>query len=140
MQAITALFVLLTGSAFGDVTAPGMDSVGVGRQPFITYSGWSAVYFVAYMLIAFLFIGNLFVGIILDNYAQRVRAFGPGAMLTDKQKVRVPLSCLLQSWRGDTDQVLPFLDGCRHGWTLSATCSATPPRRSSLLPQIKSAG
>ena len=46
----------------------GMDAVGIDKQPKENNQAYFSIYFILFMIVGFLFLMNLFVGVIIDNF------------------------------------------------------------------------
>lgn len=68
--AMGALFEMSTSEGWLDLMYNGVDSTEVGKQPKQNNAEWAVIYFAAFMLSSFFFLLNLFIGIIMDNFAQ----------------------------------------------------------------------
>ena len=65
----------------------GMDSTEVGQQPSFNASYYFIGYFVLYMIVGSLFIINLFVGVVIDNFNKNKEQNELGsAFVTESQK------------------------------------------------------
>lgn len=68
-KAMITLFQVSTTEGWTDVMFRAVDGAGVNQQPIPNANLFGVVYFLAAMVVLFLFITNLFVGVILDQYA-----------------------------------------------------------------------
>ena len=72
-QAMQTLFEMSTTEGWTAVMYQGVDAVGIDHGPIEYYNEPVTAYFLIFMVIGSFFLLNLFVGIILDNFA-RLRA------------------------------------------------------------------
>jgi hypothetical protein len=62
------LFILCTTEGWAGLMYMGIDSRGVDMQPKQDYNPYMAGYFVIVMITGSLFIMNMFVGVVIDNF------------------------------------------------------------------------
>lgn len=68
VQAMRTLFILTTSEGWAGVMFLGVDSTGVEMQP-VKESSWGMVwYFIAFEITGSLFIANLIIGVVIDQY------------------------------------------------------------------------
>jgi hypothetical protein len=67
-NAFFTLFIMMTTDGWQDVMNNGIDHVDVDMQPKRGHSGLSIYYFFFYIVIGSLFVMNLFVGVVIDNF------------------------------------------------------------------------
>ena len=72
-QALLALFVLASKDGWVNIMYTGIDAVGVDKQPIENYNEWMLVYFISFLLFVGIFVLNMFVGVVIDNF-QKCRA------------------------------------------------------------------
>jgi hypothetical protein len=46
----------------------GIDAIGVGMQPIRNSSKWASLYFITFLIIGYIFLANLFVGVVIDDF------------------------------------------------------------------------
>ena len=68
IEAMSTLFQMMTTEGWQDVMYQGLDATDVDMQPKRNYNEVMTVYFIGYMIIGSLFIMNLFVGVVIDNF------------------------------------------------------------------------
>lgn len=65
----------------------GMDSTDIGMEPQFNASPYFVAYFVLYMIVGSLFIINLFVGVVIDNFNKNKEKNELGsAFVTESQR------------------------------------------------------
>mmetsp|Transcript_43521 Transcript_43521/g.105631 ORF Transcript_43521/g.105631 Transcript_43521/m.105631 type:complete len:2203 (+) Transcript_43521:102-6710(+) len=85
-SAILTLFEMSMLERWPEVMYRGMDSFALDEAPRRDASRWAAAYFVLWIFVGALFISNLFVGVVVDNFI-RIKEQEQGlALLTDNQK------------------------------------------------------
>ena len=91
--AIGALFEMSTSEGWVDLMHMGVDATGVDSQPKQNNSEWAVIYFAAFMLSTFFFLLNLFIGIIMDNFAQlREASTASSVFMSDRQRMWVEVN------------------------------------------------
>lgn len=68
LSAMNALFLMMQGEGWTESMYRAMDSAGIGMEPKFNNKPFFLSYFVAYMIVGSLFISNLFVGVVIDNF------------------------------------------------------------------------
>ena len=63
-----SLFIMTTTEGWSGVAYYGMDTNGIGNQPVQDINSGMVWYFIAFMIIGSLFIANLVVGVIIDQF------------------------------------------------------------------------
>jgi len=63
-----ALFILTTTEGWAGMMYIGVDTTGVDMQPVQDSSPYMVIYFVIFMIIGSLFVMNIFVGVVIDNF------------------------------------------------------------------------
>ena len=69
-QAMFTLFILMTRNGWQTTMYAGIDSTEIGYQPKENSNPAFALYFISYMIVGSLFVMNLFVGVVIDNFNQ----------------------------------------------------------------------
>jgi hypothetical protein len=59
---------MMQGEGWTESMYRAMDSAGIGMEPKFNNKPFFLSYFVAYMIVGSLFISNLFVGVVIDNF------------------------------------------------------------------------
>ncbi|XP_067231804.1 voltage-dependent T-type calcium channel subunit alpha-1H-like [Chanodichthys erythropterus] len=67
-QALMSLFVLSCKDGWVNIMYDGLDAVGVNQQPVRNHNPWMLLYFISFLLIISLFVLNLFVGVLVENF------------------------------------------------------------------------
>ena len=65
---MNALFLMMQGEGWTETMYKGIDSTEIGQQPSKNSKYYLCVFFVFYMIVGSLFINNLFVGVVIDNF------------------------------------------------------------------------
>jgi hypothetical protein len=87
MVGMTTLWIMMQGEGWKGVMYMGMDSTSIGEQPETNASSYFIGYFVLYMIVGSLFIINLFVGVVIDNFNKNKESNELGsAFVTESQK------------------------------------------------------
>jgi hypothetical protein len=68
IYAMNSLFLMMQGEGWTETMYRGMDSTAIGLQPRFENKPYFCAFFVAYMIVGSLFISNLFVGVVIDNF------------------------------------------------------------------------
>jgi hypothetical protein len=68
ISAMNALFLMMQGEGWTETMYKGIDSTEIGQQPSKNSKYYLCVFFVFYMIVGSLFINNLFVGVVIDNF------------------------------------------------------------------------
>lgn len=68
MIAMTTLFQIMTTEGWQEVMYAGIDAAGIDMQPQYNNSRGSSIFFISYMVVGSLFIMNLFIGVVIDNF------------------------------------------------------------------------
>ena len=73
-----------------------IDSTGIGNQPVYNNNFWQCLFFCAFMVIGSIFMLNLFVGVIIDNFnkIKRKEEVG-GIFVTESQRRWIEIQRLL---------------------------------------------
>ena len=81
------LFIMMTNDAWGEIMYSGIDTTDINLQPKENANSAFTVYFVLYMIVGSLFVMNLFVGVVIDNFnkIREKEETGEGFM-TNQQK------------------------------------------------------
>lgn len=66
--ALITLFVLATKDGWVQIMYSGIDAVGVDKQPITNYNEWMLFYFISFLLLVGIFVLNMFVGVIVENF------------------------------------------------------------------------
>ena len=69
-----------------EVMYHGMDAYEIDQAPRRDSSKWAAMYFILWIFVGALFISNLFVGVVVDNFIRIKEEEGGLALLSDAQK------------------------------------------------------
>ena len=84
---MSTLWLMMQGEGWTDVMYMGMDSTAIGEAPKTNASSFFIGYFVLYMIVGSLFIINLFVGVVIDNFNKNKERNELGsAFVTESQK------------------------------------------------------
>ena len=94
-DAMLTLFEMLNLEGWIDVMWSGIDSVGVDRQPQRDRTPWYALYFIGFIIVGNMFLLNLFVGVVIDNFNQMKEKLGGYFWLTSEQKKWVEVQRLM---------------------------------------------
>ena len=87
MSAMNSLFLMMQGEGWTDTMYKAMDSTGIGLEPITNNKAYFLSFFVAYMIVGALFISNLFVGVVIDNFNKIKEKNELGsAFVTDNQR------------------------------------------------------
>ena len=62
------LFLMMTTDNWRDIMYGGIDATEIGSQPKENTNPAFTMYFVLYMIVGSLFVMNLFVGVVIDNF------------------------------------------------------------------------
>jgi hypothetical protein len=68
VQAMFTLFIMMTTDNWREMMYDGMDATEIDSQPKENTNPAFTVYFVLYMIVGSLFVMNLFVGVVIDNF------------------------------------------------------------------------
>lgn len=109
LNAMLALFQMTTTEGWITVMNSGIDSRGINKQPQKDYQVWMLIYFICFMVIGSLFIINLFVGVIIDNFnkiKESEEIGGKGLLITPDQKKWIEIQHIMirQSLRIQTPE------------------------------------
>jgi hypothetical protein len=83
VQSMKTLFEMATTEGWTAVMYQGVDAIGVDYQPRVNAHVVMVLYFIAFMIIGYFFMVNLFVGIILDKFSEEHKGGNP--LLTKQQ-------------------------------------------------------
>jgi len=87
MSAMNSLFLMMQGEGWTETMYKAMDSTGIGLEPITNNKVYFLAFFVAYMIVGALFISNLFVGVVIDNFNKIKEKNELGsAFVTDNQR------------------------------------------------------
>ena len=87
LDGMVTLFIMMLGENWKDMMFRGMDSTDVGLEPQFNASSYFVGFFVLYMIVGSLFIINLFVGVVIDNFNKNKERNEHGsAFMTESQK------------------------------------------------------
>ena len=67
-NAIIVLFEMMTTEGWMRPMFNGIDNNGVGKQPIENNNFFNALFFCGFMIVGSIFLLNLFVGVIIDNF------------------------------------------------------------------------
>lgn len=67
-NAMSALFQMMTTEGWQNLMFQGIDATGIDMQPKKNTSVGMVIYFIGFMVVGSLFIINLFVGVVIDNF------------------------------------------------------------------------
>ena len=95
LDAMLTLFEMLNLEGWTDVMWNGIDSTGIGLAPKIDNNLWYALYFIAFIIVGNMFLLNLFVGVVIDNFNQMKEKLGGYFWLTSEQKKWVEVQRLM---------------------------------------------
>lgn len=89
---------MMTTEGWTDVMFNGMDVVGVDKQPKTNNQAYYCLYFILFMIVGFLFLMNLFVGVIIDNFnkIKEQKEVG-GIFVTDSQRNWIEIQHIMLS-------------------------------------------
>ena len=98
IQSTLTLFEMMTTEGWAGVMFNGMDAVGADRQPKNNNRIYFSLYFLFFMLVGFLFLMNLFVGVIIDNFnkIKEQKEVG-GIFVTESQRNWIEIQHLMLS-------------------------------------------
>ncbi len=83
-ESTLTLFEMMTAEGWMEVMYSGVDSVGVGLQPKReAQAGW-AFYFIGFIIVGHMFILNLFVGVVIDNFNHMKEQLGGYILLSEE--------------------------------------------------------
>ena len=107
-QAMQTLFEMSTTEGWTAVMYQGVDAVGIDHGPIEYYNEPVTAYFLIFMVIGSFFLLNLFVGIILDNFARlRAESETGSVFLTSRQKAWVDAARLAFSQAAEAEPEPP---------------------------------
>jgi hypothetical protein len=87
ISAMNSLFLMMQGEGWTEAMYRAMDSTEIGMQPKQNTKPYFVAFFVAYMIVGALFISNLFVGVVIDNFNKIKEKNELGsAFVTDNQR------------------------------------------------------
>ena len=87
ISAMNTLYLMMQGEGWTETMYKGIDSTEFGYQPKYNSKRYVVVFFVFYMVIGALFISNLFVGVVIDNFNKIKEKNEMGsAFVTDNQR------------------------------------------------------
>ena len=67
-NAFLTLFIMMTGDDWTIVMWNGIDSSEIDQQPIINNTFAMRFYFIMYMIVGSIFVQNLFIGVVIDNF------------------------------------------------------------------------
>ena len=102
-QACITLFVVSTREGWLDIMWNGMDATGVGFQPIAEHSWYNCIFFLAFIMIGYYFVLNIFLGVIFDHFSLLKAEQGGPVFATAKQKEWFDATNVLRTLR------LPYL-------------------------------
>ena len=82
LTSMLTLFELLNLEGWIDVMWNGIDAVGVDQQPQRDHNPWYSLYFISFLIVGNMFLINLFVGVVIDNFNQMKEKLGGYFWLT----------------------------------------------------------
>ena len=85
-EAILTLFEMSMLERWPDVMYRGMDTYAIDEAPRRDASKWAAAYFIMWIFVGALFISNLFVGVVVDNFTKIKEQEQGTALLLDGQR------------------------------------------------------
>ncbi|CAI2378685.1 unnamed protein product [Moneuplotes crassus] len=98
INAMFALFQMTTTEGWVSVMNRGVDTRGIDKQPETNNQIFMIIYFVCFMVVGSLFIINLFVGVIIDNF-NKIKGSeemgGKGVFITENQKKWVEIQHIM---------------------------------------------
>ena len=68
ISAMNALFLMMQGEGWTETMYVAIDSTDIGMEPKFNSNPYFVGFFVAYMIVGSLFLSNLFVGVVIDNF------------------------------------------------------------------------
>ena len=87
VAAMNSLFLMMQGEGWTESMYRAMDSTDIDMQPKYNTNTYFLGFFVAYMIVGSLFISNLFVGVVIDNFNKIKEKNELGsAFVTDNQR------------------------------------------------------
>lgn len=93
---LLTLFQMMSTEGWTNVMYNGMDSKGVNLQPKQNNGPWYSIYFILFMIVGFLFLMNLFVGVIIDNFNKiKEQKDVGGIFVTDSQRNWIEIQHLM---------------------------------------------
>ena len=82
LDAMLTLFEMLNLEGWTDVMWNGIDAAGVGKAPIRDKNPWYSLFFIAFIIVGNMFLLNLFVGVVIDNFNQMKEKLGGYFWLT----------------------------------------------------------
>ena len=83
--AISTLFQMMTTAGWQGPMFAAIDSTEINKQPIYNNNFYHVFFFTSFMVVGFLFLVNLFVGVIIDNFNKITDQIGAGgAFVTPK--------------------------------------------------------
>lgn len=79
-----SLFEMLNLEGWTDVMWNGIDSTGIDLAPKRDNNLWYALYFISFIIVGNMFLLNLFVGVVIDNFNQMKEKLGGYFWLTSQ--------------------------------------------------------
>ena len=86
--ACIVLFEMMSTEGWTDVMADGVDATGIEMEPKYNNQLYMQIYFVAFMIVGWFLLINLFTAVITDNFnkIKETKEIGAGAAISDVQK------------------------------------------------------
>ena len=100
LNSLLTLFIVSTADGWVDIMYEGIDAVGVDQQPVKNNNEYMAFFYIIFLLLVGMFIIDMFVGVIVDNFQEnRAKQLEEQALIRkNKPKVEkgVNSKCFLQ--------------------------------------------
>ena len=100
LNSLLTLFIVSTADGWVDIMYEGIDAVGIDQQPVKNHNEYMAFFYIIFLLLVGMFIIDMFVGVIVDNFQEnRARQLEEQALIRkNKPKVEKGSNCLLLIW------------------------------------------
>jgi len=85
-SATLTLFEMMTTEGWMTVMYSGVDSRGYHLQPKQNHNQWWVFYFIGFIIVGHMFILNLFVGVVIENFNRMKDTLCGYVMMTDEQR------------------------------------------------------
>ena len=86
LMSLLTLFVVVTRDGWQAIMFQGMDANGVDKQPSLNKSGWTAIYFLCFMIILSFVWLSMMVAIVCESYRRASELSGSTRTLTKEQQ------------------------------------------------------
>ena len=85
-NASLTLFEMMTTEGWMQVMYSGIDAKGINRQPELNYQPYWSFYFIGFIIVGNVFMINLFVGVVIENFNRMKDKLCGYVMMTDEQR------------------------------------------------------